>query len=201
MLHLLPIRWLLRASFTIFSLAVLSAVYAGRIGGGEFAHDASILFGWSSIGAIGFIVFSYGGWRWIPAAQRLIFPYLGGQWSGFIRYEDSDGAHRLDVTMEIKHTLFGLRMLLDSRQSSSRTLAVHAERDPDFERYRLYYVYLNERKDGFTNAGERYRGLAVMSVATGAQLGLDGNYFTDTDRRGTLHLTAVTLHPWWKLWR
>jgi hypothetical protein len=201
MLHLLPIRWLLRGSFVIFSLAVLSAVYVGQIGGGEVAHDARKLLGWSAFGAIAVIALSFAGWRWIPAIQRLIFPYLGGQWSGFIRYEDRDGTHRVDVTMEIKHTLLGVRMLLDSRQSSSRTLAVHAERDPDFERYRLYYVYLNERKDGFANAGEHYRGLAVISVATGARLRLQGNYFTDTDRRGTLHITAVTLHPWWKLWR
>jgi hypothetical protein len=201
MLHLLPIQWLLRVSFAIFSLAILSAVYAGRIGGGEVAHDASVLFRWSSIGAITVILLLFAAWRWIPAIQRLIFPYLGGHWSGFIRYDDHDGPHRLDVSMEIKHTLFGLRMVLDSRQSASWTLAVHAERNPDFERYRLYYVYLNERKDGFANAGQRYRGLAVISVATTAQLQLHGNYFTETDRRGILHLTVRALQPWWKLWR
>jgi hypothetical protein len=202
MLHLLPIRWLLRGSITIFAVAVLSAVYAGQIGGGAFAHDASVVFGWSSIGAVGVIAFLFAAWRWIPPVQRFIFPYLGGRWSGFIRYQDEEGTHRLEVTMEIKHTLFGVQMLLDSKQSESWTLAVHAERNPDFERYRLYYVYLNERKAGFANAGQRYRGLAIMNVATGgAQLQLQGNYFTETDRRGTLHLTAVALHPRWKLWR
>jgi SMODS-associating 2TM, beta-strand rich effector domain len=78
--------------------------------------------------------------------------------------------------MEIKHTLFDLRLLLDSKQSSSRTLVVQAERDPDFARYRLYYVYLNERRDGFENAGVRYRGLAVMSVKPASQPELHGNY-------------------------
>jgi hypothetical protein len=201
MLHLLPIRWLLRVSLAIFALAVLSAVYVGRIGGGEVARDASLLFGWSSIAAVSIIVFLFGAWRWIPAVQRMIFPYLGGHWSGFIRYEEHGSAHRLDVTMEIKHTLFGLQMLLDSRQSTSWTLAVHAERNPDFARYRLYYVYLNERKDGFVNSGQRYRGLAVIRVQTEARLQLHGNYFTDTDRRGTLHLTADAMNPWWRLWR
>jgi hypothetical protein len=201
MLHLVPIRWLLRVSFTAFSLAILTALYVGQIGGGKLAHDASLLFGWSSIAAMIVIVVSFAAWRWIPACQRLIFPYLGGQWSGVIEYEDRDGPQQVDVTMEIKHTLFELRMLLDSQQSSSRTLVVQAERDPDFERYRLYYVYLNERRDGFENAGARYRGLAVMSIAMGERLELHGNYFTDTDRRGTLHMSAVALHPRWKLWR
>jgi hypothetical protein len=201
MLHLVPIQWLLRVSFTIFSLAVLSALNVGQIGSGEVAHDAGVLFRWSSIAALVVIGTSYAAWRWIPASQRLIFPYLGGRWSGFIEYQEKKASHRVDVKMEIKHTLFGLRMLLDSEQSSSRTLVVHAERDPDFERYRLYYVYLNERRDGFANAGARYRGLAVMAVTPGARPELHGNYFTDTDRRGTLHLTVDALHPWWKLWR
>jgi hypothetical protein len=176
MLHLLPIQWLLRISFTVFSLAVLAALYVGQIGGGELAHDANLLFGWSSIAAMVVIVVSFAAWRWFPPCQGLIFPYLGGRWSGAIEYEDTDGPRKIDVTMEIKHTLFDLRLLLDSKQSSSRTLVVQAERDPDFARYRLYYVYLNERRDGFENAGVRYRGLAVMSVKPASQPELHGNY-------------------------
>ena len=144
MLNLVPIRWLLRISFVVFSLAVLTALYVGQIGGGKVAHDTSLLFGWSSIAVTVLIFVSFAGWRWIPPCQRLIFPYLGGQWSGFIEYQENNRSQRIEITMEIKHTLLDLRMLLDSRQSSSRTLAVQAERDPDFERYRLYYVYLNE---------------------------------------------------------
>jgi predicted pore-forming effector associated with SMODS systems len=201
MLHLLPIRWLLRVTVLVTSLAVLSGVYTGKIGAGQIALDARLLLGWSSIAAMVLVIFLFAAWRWIPPVQRLIFPYLGGKWSGFIRYEDVEGPHRLEVTMEIKHTLLGLRLLLDSRQSTSWTLVVHAERDSDFERYRLYYVYLNERRKGFANAGQRYRGLAVISVEPGSNPKLRGTYFTDTDRRGTLQLSVVALHPWWKLWR
>src|SRR5437899_7234878 len=60
-----------------------------------------------------------------------------GHWSGFIEYEEKKASHRVDVTMEIKHTLFGVRMLLDSQQSSSRTLTVQAERDPRSEERRV----------------------------------------------------------------
>jgi SMODS-associating 2TM, beta-strand rich effector domain len=201
MLHLLPIRWLLRVSFSIFALAVLTSVYVGGVGGGQLVHDASTLLSWSSIAALAVIALSFAAWRWIPGIQRWVFPYLGGRWSGYIEYQDSGGSHRVDVMMEVKHTLFGLRMLLDSQQSSSKTLAVQAERDPDFERYRLYYIYLNERKDGFADAGARYRGLAVIRVETNNCLELHGNYFTDTERRGTLHLSPDVLHPWWMLTR
>jgi hypothetical protein len=201
MLHLLPIRWLLRFAFGIVGLAVLSAVYAGWIGTGEPTRDALLLLRWSSILALGAIVLVFAAWRWVPPIQRFIFPYLGGRWSGSIRFEEKGGFQERDITLEIKHTLFGMRLLLDSEQSTSWTLAVHAERDEHFERYRLFYVYLNERKFGFPGGGQHYRGLAVIRIELGDQPRLEGNYFTDTDREGTLHLKLEALHPWWKLWR
>ena len=201
MLHLLPIRWILQATVIIVGLMVLSAVYLGWIGRADSLRDAALLIRWSSLLAVGVIVFCFAGWRWVPAVQGFIFPYLGGWWSGSIRFEDESGAHRRDVTLEIKHTLFGLRLLLDSRESMSRTLVVHAERDQDFERFRLYYVYLNERKEGFAGARERYRGLAIIRVERGNPIKLLGDYFTETHRYGTLHLSLDTPHPWWKIWR
>jgi hypothetical protein len=201
MLHLLPIRWLLRIAFGIVALAVLSAVYAGSVGTGQATHDALLLLRWSSVAATSSIILLFAAWRWVPPVQRYIFPYLGGTWSGFIRFEEQGRSQRRDVKLEIKHTLFGLRLLLESKESTSWTLAVHAERNQDFERYRLYYVYLNERKEGVAGGGQRYRGLAVIRVETGAPLKLLGNYFTEADRAGILHLTLDALHPWWKLWR
>ena len=61
-------------------------------------------------------------------------------------FEKDGDSQRRNVKLEIKHTLFGLRLVLDSKKSTSWTLVVHAERNRDFGRYRLYYVYLNERK-------------------------------------------------------
>ncbi|SRR5713101_3838564 len=201
MLHLLPIRWILGFAIAFVGLAVLAAVYAGWVGRGDGMADAALLLRWSSVAAVSTILLLFATWRWVPPVQRFIFPYLGGSWSGYILSPGEGGPQRLNVTLEIKHTLFGLRLLLDSKESTSWTLLVHAERNPDFERYRLYYVYLNERKEGFQNAGERYRGLAIIRVERGSRLKLSGNYFTETHRRGTLHLTLDTVHPWWKLWR
>ena len=90
---------------------------------------------------------------------------------------------------------------MDSEESTSFTLVVQADRDPDFDHYKLYYVYLNSRKEGVSGAGNRYRGLAVLRVETGNGLELKGDYFTETHRKGTLHLSRTRSHPWWKLWR
>src|SRR4029077_10113906 len=50
--HVLPIRWILAAVLSIFGLAVLATVYAGRAGEGAAQEVATIL-RWSSAVATG----------------------------------------------------------------------------------------------------------------------------------------------------
>ncbi|WP_162820657.1 hypothetical protein [Microvirga calopogonii] len=201
MLHLLPIRLILLVFSVLVGLSVLLAGYAGWVGGGDTLRDATGLIRWSSTMASALVITCFMGWRWIPAVQLFIFPYLGGKWSGTVRFEGQNGPDQRDVSLEIKHTLFGLKLLLDSDESTSWTLVVHADRNPDFDRYRLYYVYLNERKEGCPGAGERYRGIAVLRVVWVTKPELQGDYFTDTHRRGTLHLKRNVVTSWWKIWR
>jgi hypothetical protein len=201
MLHLLPIRLVLRIFAALVGLSVLAASYAGLVGAGDIVHDLTILSRWSATLAIGAIVLLYGLWRWVPPVQDAIFPYLGGRWSGAVRFDTEHGPDERAVQLEIKHTLFTLRLLLDSNESTSSTLVVQAERNPDFQRFRLYYVYLNERKEGVAGAGDRYRGLAILRVDRVHPPQLHGDYFTETHRRGTLHLQLSAANPWWKLWR
>lgn len=102
--------------------------------------------------------------------------------------------------MEAKHSLIGAKLLLETDESESATLVVHAEKDPTFDRYKLYYVFLNRRKEGVPGAGESYRGLAIVRWIDGKNPSLEGDYFTDTDRRGALHLTRARKTAFWKLW-
>lgn len=201
MLHLLPIRPILQAGTAIIVIAVLAAIYWGWIGQGDTVGDAITIFRWS----IGFIitatVFLFGAWRWLKPLQRFIFPYLGGSWSGAIEFKGSKGPEYRDVHMKINHTLLGIKLLLESNESTSRTLVAYAEHDRDFNYYRLYYVYINERKEGKSGNVNYYRGLAILRVESDVKLELSGDYFTDTHRKGTLHLKRDIPHQWWKLWR
>jgi hypothetical protein len=138
MLHLLPIRLVLQGVAVLVAATVLAATYPGWIGEGDAVHDAATVIRWSSSFAIAAIVLLYAGWRWVPAVQLFVFPYLGGHWSGVVEFQGRNGPDHRDVRLEVKHTLFGLRFLLDSAESTSCTLVVHAERNPDFARYRLY---------------------------------------------------------------
>lgn len=201
MLHLLPIRILTVAFAAAVGLLILAAFDVGQLDAGQTLRSAQLVVRWASSLSLGALVLLYAGWRWLPTIQAAIFPYLGGRWEGSVHFGENQSSRSKPVTMEAKHTLFGIKFLLDSDESSSLTLAVHAEKDPDFDRYRLFYVYLNRRKEGVIGGGQLYRGLAVVRWVEGSQPALEGDYFTETHRRGTLHLRRVEKTPFWKLWR
>lgn len=201
MLHLLPIRVLMIAFAATVGLLVVGAFYVGVVNTAETFRSAQQVVRWASSVSLAAITLTLLAWRWVPPFQSAIFPYLGGCWAGEVRYDDDGVPTAKPVRMEVKHNLLGARLLLDSDESTSVTLAVHAEKDPDFDRFRLYYVYLNRRKEGTVGGGEAYRGLAVVRWTAGSPPSLAGDYFTDTHRRGTMHLVLETRTAFWKVWR
>src|ERR1700722_5298641 len=201
MLHLFPLRPALQAAAALAGLAVIAAVYAGVVGTGDALKDIGAVIRWSSSIAAVLVVLLYASWRWIMPLQLYVFPYLGGHWSGVLNFTYRGKPGQSHVKMEIKHTPFGLRLLMDTAEASSSTIVVHADRNPDFQRYRLFYVFVNERKEGVDGAGTTYRGVAVLRVEWSSNPELLGDYFTETRNTGTLHLKRDERHPWWKLWR
>ncbi len=201
MLHLLPIRLILWLFVAVAALSVVVFANAGWFSEGTLA-TLSLIVRWVGTLVPAGIVLLFSGWRWLPVVRTAIFPYLGGGWTGVIAFEDEEGVPQTrEATAEVRHLLTGIVMILETDESISRTLVVHAEKDRHFDRYRLYYAYLNERKEGTKGAGDRYRGLAILRVEAGRPLRMAGDYFTDTHRRGTLTLEQGAPNPWWKLWR
>lgn len=201
MLHLLPTRYLLMAIILLVSMVVLAGVYAGLLGTGDAIADVSWVIRSASVGAVFLMLLPCVSWRWIPALQRMVFPYLGGVWSGRLLFNSPNGAGQREVTLTIRHSLLGIALILDSAESTSRTLVVKADRDSGIDRDRLYYVYLNERKEGVPGAGDRYRGLAVLRIDRSGELALVGDYFTEGQRNGTLSLNRRRSHPFWAFWK
>lgn len=199
MLHLIPIRYALTVVVLLVAGAVLLAVYANYIGNGDEAADARWIFKWLSVVVTILMAASQLLWRWLPPFQNLIFPYLGGQWEGDLHFSGSKGEGSRKVKLTINHSLLRILLILDSDQSTSRTLVAQADRDSGIERDRLYYVYLNERKEGLPGAGERYHGLAILRVEQSGAPGLKGDYFTEHNSSGKLSLRLVKHHPWWNI--
>ena len=204
MLHLLPIRNLLTIIVALVGLAVLAAVYAGVVGTGNALADIKWIIRWASFMALALLILPYVAWRWLPSLQRMIFPYLGGDWEGELFFEGAESSGTRKVALTITHSLLKIVLILDSAESTSRTLVVHADRDVGINRDRLYYVYLNERKEGVPGSGERYRGVAVLRIEMSTpskQLALLGDYFTEQQRSGKLQLRRTQPSPWWALWK
>lgn len=201
MLHLLPIRKLLTVIVALVGLAVLAAVYAGVVGSGDAIADVKWIIRYASLAALALTIVPYAAWRWLPSLQRLTFPYLGGDWTGELVFQGPKGTGTREITLAVSHSLLRIVLVLDSAESTSRTLVVHAERDVGINRDRLYYVYLNERKEGVPGSGERYRGLAVLRVEMSTPPTLHGDYFTERKGTGKLRLERLRSHPWWALWK
>lgn len=201
MLHLLPIRLLVVTVVASVGLIVLFAVYADFIGRGDMVADAIMVVRWSSFIVAPLATMGYVAWRWIPLVQQLVFPYLGGKWSGRLCYTNDGQPHFKHVDLDVTHSLLSIKIALHSDESTSRTLAVHAERDTDISRDRIYYVFLNERKEGLPGGGERYRGLATMRIEQSDMLKMCGDYFTEQHRSGMLDLQRIRSNPWWMIWR
>lgn len=199
MLHLVPIRYALMAIFLLVAATVLLAVYAGVIGTGDALADTKWAIRWMTTAALVLAIVPQLLWRWIPSVQNFIFPYLGGHWRGTIDFEGKNGQGTRDVSLTINHSLIGITLILDSEESTSRTLTAQADRDTGINRDRLYYVYLNERKEGTTGAGDRYRGLAVLRIEKSSRLELLGDYFTERQSNGKIHLKIVHHHQWWNI--
>jgi hypothetical protein len=128
----------------------------------------------------------YVAWRSVASLQRATFPYLGGRWTGVLRYGPPDQQELREAILIVKHGLSSMSLVLDSRESRSTTLAVVATRDPTGTQYHVYYVFENRRKPEFIKPGYPvvYRGVAIMSVSLENGMHLSGEYFTDQPTRG-----------------
>ena len=155
MIHLLPIRLAVLVIIVLTATLIL-ALFEPEL----FFHKLATVLSWIMPASIFVTIIPCLAWRWIPSLQRTIFPYLGGEWEGTLEFTGNESKGVRSIRMNISHSLLRFRITLDTQESTSKTLAIYVERNTGIKRHRLYYIYLNERKEGLINAGDTYRGLA-----------------------------------------
>lgn len=200
MLHLLPFKILSIVFIAGAMSLVMLMVYLG-VYGNNVLDDLVSIMKLASLATTSVPIIFYLIWRWVPQVQAAIFPYLGGTWKGTLSYDGANGQGIRDITLTINQSPFRIKLILESKESISRSLSVQADRDAGANRDRLYYVFQNERKEGVINSGAKYRGLAILGINASCQFPLTGDYFTESKSTGQLHLTGHKSHPWWSLWK
>jgi hypothetical protein len=190
MLHLLPLRWIAKGLLYLTTFGVFGATIAGLFGPEHMVRDAFSLVRWAlmleAAVAIGLML----GWRYIPGFVNRIFPDISGTWDGEIIYETEGGPKSKPAVLHVHQTISKIRLFLETDESKSETLVALPERDEDFSRFRLFYIYENTRKEtAVTHPGYLYRGTAFIEIGPGRPDRLDGAYFTDQKRAGKITFT------------
>jgi hypothetical protein len=186
MLHLLPLRWLLKAAVVLTALGLVAAAALGTLGPGGFTSALGAALRIALLVEAALWILLTFGWSYTPGFKERVFPEIGGSWHGHIHYVREGASQSKPATLHIHQNLTSLRLLLETDESESQTLVARPERDPDFSRFKLFYIYENTRKEGMPGAGRIYRGTAFLVLPPGRPKQLSGSYFTEQGGVGTL---------------
>lgn len=196
MLHLLPLRFIGRLALAVTVLGVLALIVIDSPEAGSDLATAMTIVRWA-LGAEAIAAFLfYHLWPYIPGlTARWLFPHIDGSWDGHLHFkrkqQSAGGRSKVvldgfkDASLYVHQSLTKVRLILETDESTSETLVVHAERDPDFSRFKLFYIFENRSRDGRPNTARSYRGTAIMEIPPGRPATLNGTYFTDQGSEGT----------------
>ena len=164
----------------------------------SFAVPLTVL-RWVLLIEAGFATLFYFFWHHVPGlTARWVFPHIDGSWEGTLFFNRKnvadDGAITVtpgtkEAKLHVHQTMVRIRLILETDESTSETLVVRPDRDPDFSRFRLFYIFENKSRDGLPNTARCYRGTAAMEIQPGSPTELVGTYFTDQGGEGTFHFT------------
>lgn len=201
MLDLLPIT-------KIVQLLVLAGLVLGGFSMAMAGPEATLSFNAlsnfisaSSLIVIVGVVVSALAWRFLPLVQEAHFPYLGGSWEGQLIYMSPSGEKNKPVSLEIRHNLFEIDILLETDESISKTLTASAEKRKGFARFRLFHVYESERKEGVADAGVSHRGTTIFAIPSITTEVIEAEYYTEKQRTGKITMSRVRENSQWFFWR
>ena len=205
MLHLLPLRWIAKGLLYVTTLAVFGATIAGLVGPEHVMHDAFALIRWVLMLETAVAAILFFGWRYIPGFNNRIFPDISGTWSGFIHYGTKEDPKKKDAVLHVYQSISKIRLVLETDESQSETLVALPERDEHFSRFKLFYIFENTRKEAVQeHPGQLYRGTAFIEMGPGKPDEINGSYFTDQKKEGSISfrrgLDPLINLSWYKRW-
>lgn len=119
--------------------------------------------------------------------KTLKIPVLKSKYTGILKSE-YDGKER-DAELHIKQTLFSIRVIMKTDESSSNSLSCSI--DNIYGEDILTYTYINTPKTEFRNRSEIHYGTAILKLDEINQI--TGTYYTDRNTRGDLKFNSCII--------
>ncbi len=152
---------------------------------------AAWAFSWATGLQVALLLIVHWAWRgiWdlIPKLNEWIFPDLNGKWHITINWHGhvGDGKGTIEGDVTIKLDLLKISMDVVTEKSTSHTLAVTPQCDPESKRPRLVYVFRINPRAVSGPDGIPYRGAAILDhYVEGGQDVLYGKYWTERETVG-----------------
>ncbi len=153
------------------------------------------LAGSGALGLLLFVFFAYAWrrvWQLVPRLNNAVFPDLNGTWDMRIEWNRGEANGVAQAIATIRQDFLRISMEVHSKDSDSETLLAQPKKDAESGTPVLYYIYRVIPKRTAGKNDPPYDGAAVLRLSPTAQVGLQGNYFTDANTRGHFQLTRST---------
>lgn len=152
------------------------------------------------IGAVLTVVANWA-WKWVwrcfPILSKVFFPDLNGTWVGNLQTtwknpETGVIPGPIPSTVTIRQGLFDISIKQVTGESTSHSMRVIADADPNADRYRLWYSYANQPKAEFYQRSTQHEGFAWLEISLAdAPDRLTGQYYTSRKTSGDMTLRRV----------
>lgn len=126
----------------------------------------------------------------------VLVPDLNGEWRGGI---DSDWIHpdtkqklpNIVAKLTIKQTLFKTSCIIETNESSSRSMVANFVMDPDNQKCQLVYTYQNDPKQTIQDRSRIHYGTAILEIQEAKKaILLKGNYWTSRNTGGYMAFSS-----------
>jgi hypothetical protein len=132
-------------------------------------------------------------WNKISFIPNWLFPNLSGDWNFEIRWQsicDESKSGKKSGTAKIRHTLFDLKISVDTDDSKSEVIDATPYKSSTKEKY-LRYIYKNERQNTKSKTNINHNGVVPQLKISDDFNTMEGDYFTDRGTKGQVSFRKI----------
>jgi hypothetical protein len=170
-----------------------------------YVSQGTLAIGWEAVKRIPDVVVIYGAayfaftrwlWRWSALSGWLIpFPDLQGTWTGhltstWVNPATGGTPSPIPMSLVIRQSFTTMSLTMHTLESTSVSTAVSFDGSSQADSVKLIsYMYSNQPRVSVRHRSELHDGAALLRVASGPPMSLQGEYWTSRRTSGEMSLT------------